>query len=107
MTPELHRPLLVERIGAAGLDIVVESNEAERIALARRMDVPAVSALTCAFHLERDAAQRLIGHGHLRAEVVQTCVVSLEDFSAAIEERFHGAVCACRRGKRGRRSRGA
>ena len=88
MTSELHRPVLIDRIGPGGLDVVVEAGEAERIALARRMDLPAVLALSCAFHLERDAAQRLIGRGHLRAEVMQTCVVSLEDFPAAVEERF-------------------
>jgi uncharacterized metal-binding protein YceD (DUF177 family) len=52
------------------------------------MDLPALLALSCVFHLERDSAQRLIGHGHLQAGVVQTCVVSLEDFAAAVEERF-------------------
>jgi uncharacterized metal-binding protein YceD (DUF177 family) len=88
MTPELHRPVLAERVGPAGLDVVVEANEAERAALALRMDLPAVLALNCSFHLERDAAHRLIGHGHLRAEVVRTCVVSLEDFSATVEEQF-------------------
>jgi uncharacterized metal-binding protein YceD (DUF177 family) len=52
------------------------------------MGLPAVLSLTCGFHLHRDAAHRLVAHGQLHAEVVQTCVVSLEDFPASVDERF-------------------
>ena len=88
MTGELHRPLLVDRIGVAGLDAVVEASPAECEALAVRMQLPEVHALTCHFHLEREAGDSLIAYGHLVARVVQTCVVSLETFAATIEERF-------------------
>jgi uncharacterized metal-binding protein YceD (DUF177 family) len=88
MTPELHRPIAVERVGPAGLDVAIEATPAECAALAQRMKLPAVLALSCSFHLERDAAGALLAHGHVRAHVVQTCIISLEDFPAAIEERF-------------------
>lgn len=88
MTPELHRPIAVDRVGSAGLDVTVEATADELAALARRMDLPAVLSLICAFHLHRDAADRLVGRGDLRAEVMQTCVVSLEDFPATVEEQF-------------------
>ncbi len=88
MTPEVHRPIAVGHIGAAGLDVTVQATADELAILAPRMGVPAVLSLTCAFHLHRDAAHRLVGHGHLRAEVMQTCVVSLEDFRATVEEKF-------------------
>jgi hypothetical protein len=88
MTPELHRPLAVERVGPAGLDYVVEASRVECAALAHRMDLPAVLSLTCRFRLERDLAGALLAHGHLIARVVQTCVVSLDDFTTAVEERF-------------------
>jgi len=88
MTAELHRPIAVERVGPAGLDVVVEADPAECAALARRMDLPAILALTCRFRLERDAADTLRAFGHLQARVVQTCVVSLDDFEADVEERF-------------------
>jgi uncharacterized metal-binding protein YceD (DUF177 family) len=88
MTGELHRPLVVERIGAAGLDFVVEANQAECSALAMRMQVPDVTALTCHFHLVHETGNSIIARGHLVAAVVQTCVVSLEDFAATVEERF-------------------
>jgi uncharacterized metal-binding protein YceD (DUF177 family) len=88
MTPELHRPLAIDRVGASGLHVTVEAGTAECAALARRMNLPAVLSLTCRFHLERDTADTLIARGHLVAEVVQTCIVSLDDFASSVEERF-------------------
>lgn len=88
MTPELHRPVLVERIGRAGLEVTVEATSAECAALADRMQLPAVLELTCAFRLERDSAGSLFAHGHLQARVVQICVVSLDEFTDAVEDRF-------------------
>lgn len=88
MIPELHRPLAVERVGQAGLDYVVEASQVECAALAHRMDLPAVLSLTCRFRLVQDLGGELLAHGHLIARVVQTCVVSLDDFTTAAEERF-------------------
>lgn len=88
MTPELHRPIAVERVGPAGLDVMVEASAVECAALAQRMNLPAVLALTCRFRLERDTAGSLLAYAHLVARVVQTCVISLEDFTATIDERF-------------------
>jgi len=88
MTPELHRPLAVERIGSFGVDFLVEADQAERAALAERMQLPAVLSLTCRFHLERDTAGDIMAHGHLLACIVQTCVISLDDFETTVEEHF-------------------
>jgi Large ribosomal RNA subunit accumulation protein YceD len=88
MMPELHRLIAVQRIGPAGVDVTVEASDAECAALALRMKLPAVLALTCTFRLERDSAGILCAYGHLLAHVVQTCVVSLEEFTERIEERF-------------------
>jgi uncharacterized metal-binding protein YceD (DUF177 family) len=86
--PEFHRPIAIERIGPAGLDVTVEANPAECAALAQRMNLPAVLALSCGFHLERDTPGTLLVYGNLLARVVQTCVVSLEDFTATVKESF-------------------
>ncbi|HEY3848511.1 MAG TPA: DUF177 domain-containing protein [Acetobacteraceae bacterium] len=88
MTPELHRPVPADRIGTAGLEITVEADAAERAALARRMRLPDVLALRCTFRLVRLSASCVLAEGRLRAEVVQTCVISLDDFAAEIDERF-------------------
>jgi uncharacterized metal-binding protein YceD (DUF177 family) len=88
VTPELHRPVTIDRVDNTGLDMSVEANEAECSALAVRMKLPDMRSLTCDFHLEREFAGAFLAHGHLRARVVQTCVVSLEDFTNLIEEHF-------------------
>lgn len=88
MTPEFHRPLSLDRVGPQGLDMTVEATRAECAALAERMKLPAVLALTCTFHLIREGRDIVQARGVLRAEVTQTCVVSLEDFDAPVEEVF-------------------
>jgi uncharacterized metal-binding protein YceD (DUF177 family) len=88
MTPELHRPLSLDRIGPHGLDFTVEAGSAECSALAARMDLPAVLALSCVFHLIRERHDTVLARGVLRARVTQTCVISLEDFDASVEEIF-------------------
>ncbi len=41
MTPELHRPVAVERVGPNGLDVTVEAGAEECARLARRLNLPA------------------------------------------------------------------
>jgi hypothetical protein len=89
MTPELHRPLAIDRIGPAGTDVTVEATDQECHALAARMNLPAIRALRCRLHLEPATEEAMVAvYGHLVAVVVRTCVVSLEDFEATVEERF-------------------
>jgi len=87
-TPELHRPLAAERVGPDGLDVTVHASETECAALAKRMQLPAVHALECSFRLTRDAADSIAVAGYLHAQVVQTCVVTAEDFETTVEEPF-------------------
>jgi uncharacterized metal-binding protein YceD (DUF177 family) len=87
MNPELHRPIELGRIHQDGTDITVDASTRECSALAIRMNLPAIHALTCRFHLRLDG-KAVVARGHLTATIVQTCVVSLDDFEAAIEERF-------------------
>jgi uncharacterized metal-binding protein YceD (DUF177 family) len=88
MIPELHRPLAVDHIGADGLERIVEANAAERAALAERLLLPAVVSLWCRFRLRRIDGGVIAAEGSLRARVVQTCVVSLDDFEAGVREDF-------------------
>jgi uncharacterized metal-binding protein YceD (DUF177 family) len=88
MIPEFHRPLSLDRIGPQGLDLTIEANPAECAALAVRMNLPGLSVLSCAFHLIREGHDVVLGRGILRAQVTQTCVVSLEDFGSGLEEVF-------------------
>jgi uncharacterized metal-binding protein YceD (DUF177 family) len=88
MTPELHRPILLDRIGPNGLDVTVEATPAECVALTARMQLPAVHAVSCTFHLVREDRDTILARGHLKARVTQTCIVTLEDFEAPVEEQF-------------------
>ncbi|HEY0185481.1 MAG TPA: DUF177 domain-containing protein [Rhodopila sp.] len=88
MNLEFSRPVLLDRIGPRGLDLTVEANPTECAALAIRMNLPAVLAVSCVFHLIRESRDIVLARGVLRARVTQTCVVSLEDFDAPVEETF-------------------
>jgi uncharacterized metal-binding protein YceD (DUF177 family) len=88
MIPEFHRPLSLDRIGPHGLDLTVEATPAECAALAVRMNLPAVLAVSCEFHLIREGRDVVLARGVLRARVTQTCVISLDDFDSPVEEVF-------------------
>lgn len=88
MKPEFSRPLPLAQIGAGGRTIAVEATPAERAALALRMRLPELPALTCRFDLRLLEAGVVQAEGLLQARVVQVCVVSLDPFEAAVEERF-------------------
>lgn len=88
MNPELHRPLRIERIGPAGLTVDVVATPAELAALADRMQVPAIEALSCHFTLRPGPTNSFLADGELTARIVQTCVVTLDDFEASIAEEF-------------------
>lgn len=85
---EISRLVPLDRIGGAGLDIVVEAKPEELEPLARRLLIPAVHRLHCAFHLRRLEAGVIAAEGLLEAEVVQTCIVSTEPFAQEVSEAF-------------------
>ena len=87
-SPELHRPVRVSRIGSDGMEFAVDTTEIERAALALRMRLPAILALRGRFGLLRRRDGVIEASGRLEATVVQTCVVSLEDFDAPVAEDF-------------------
>lgn len=87
-TPELSRPLAVDRVGPGGLAVEVRADAAECVALAVRMAIPAVTDLLCRFRLTAIPGAVLLAEGHLQAQVVRTCVVTLEEFETLTEEKF-------------------
>ena len=89
MTVEFPRPVAVAKIGGAGLTIAIEATEAERAAVAARMDIPAIQSLACEFQLTREGdGVSFAAKGTLRALVTRVCVVSAEDFEAPVLEAF-------------------
>jgi len=86
---ELPRRIMTGRIGAAGTEILVEANEEERAAVARRLAIPAVAVLRCRFRLGPVARDGVVAaDGLLTAEVTRVCVVTLEEFPVRVAEPF-------------------
>lgn len=86
-TNEFSRTLLVDPWPDAGIDVDVSADPAERRALARRFGLVEVGALRGHGRIERGAhPAELVFRGRLAADVVQTCVLSLEPVPAAIRE---------------------
>lgn len=88
MRPELSRPVTLDRIGAHSLDVTVDATQQECAALAKRMKLPAMHALSCKFHLVRESRDVVFALGHLHARITQTCIVSLDDFDSTVDETF-------------------
>jgi uncharacterized metal-binding protein YceD (DUF177 family) len=84
--PEFSRPLRLASVGPEGRREVLEADEAERAALARRFGIPAVERLRAELFLRPDADGALRAEGRLVAAVVQLCVVTLEPVEQRVEE---------------------
>ena len=86
--PEFHRPLAVLRLASGPHSDSITATPAECAALAIRMGLPSIASLVCAFTLHPRPAGQFLAEGRLRARITQTCVVSLEDFTARLDEHF-------------------
>ena len=92
--PELSRRIPLRRLDAAwdgndGPSIVVEADAGECAALAGRLMVPAVGAMSCRFALSGAGRDGVVeAEGLLQARVTQLCVVTAEPFEAVVTERF-------------------
>lgn len=86
--PEFSRTVPVERLRRGALTERVEANEGERKALAERFELEAISRLTAEVLLEPMKSGAVRVSGRLQADVVQTCVVSLESVPAHVSESF-------------------
>lgn len=81
----LSRPVVVNRLPPEGTEVVVEASAEERAALARDFDLVALDRLVGRFRLA-GSAHRIAVTGSVEAEIVQTCVVTLEPFPSRVAE---------------------
>lgn len=88
ITPELHRPVRLDRIGPDSLVQEVDASADECRALAERFGVPAVLSLRCRFTLRRASRDVVAGTGQLAARVMRVCVVTLDNFEMDLAEAF-------------------
>ncbi|MBV9522178.1 MAG: DUF177 domain-containing protein [Alphaproteobacteria bacterium] len=80
------RPVRVESVPEGGLERLVEADEGERAAVARLNGLPAIARLEGKFTLRRAGRGMIRVTGEIRAEVTQTCVVSLEPLDVVVDE---------------------
>jgi uncharacterized metal-binding protein YceD (DUF177 family) len=86
MQPEFHRPLALARIPPEGREERIEARASECAALAERFAIPAVERLSALLRLRPEPGGTVLAEGRLSAEVVQTCVVTLEPVRQALDE---------------------
>ncbi|BCJ90636.1 hypothetical protein IZ6_13710 [Terrihabitans soli] len=80
------RPVPVQDVSASGKEVTVTADPAERAALAKFLKIPEVRRFEAHFTLKPRGTGGLSVTGELDAEIVQTCVVTLEDFPAEVKE---------------------
>lgn len=83
-----RRPITPEEVGPQGLVAAIEFDESEREALKRRLDLLVLGHLAAELRLERtDEAEGAIRvTGTIRAQLAQSCVVTLEPVPRTISE---------------------
>ena len=84
----LYRPIDVDAVPATGQAVHIEAEPDERTAIAEAFRVDEVRMLQADFELRREEGRNraLSLEGRVKAEIVQTCVVSLEPIVQAIDE---------------------
>ena len=88
ISPELHRPIAVDRIGPHGHAVQIQASPAECLAVAGRLLLPDIASIRCQFSLHLLPGGRIGAQGELQVALSQICVVTLEPFVAVIKERF-------------------
>ncbi len=85
--PGYRRPVAVDSLGPTARTIRLDSDEAERAAIAERLDLVAVRRLEAEVAIGRKGRTVSVD-GTVRAAVTQSCVASGEPVEATVEEAF-------------------
>ena len=87
--PEFSRPFAVDELGFEPATVTLEASPSERAALALRFDLTDLRRLTAQVRVRwRQRNRHLEVTGELQADLVQTCVVSLEPVEAHVADSF-------------------
>jgi uncharacterized metal-binding protein YceD (DUF177 family) len=84
--PPFSRLFRVDALPAEGRIETIEASPDERAALAALNRLPAIAGLTATFAIRRGGHGSVRVAGDVHAEVTQVCVVSLEPFTATVDE---------------------
>jgi hypothetical protein len=88
MIPEMQRLIAIDSIPAEGREVTVEATAQECQAVAKRLGVVAVQALSCRMQLALGFGGAIDAQGKLRASLRQICVVTLEEFDSVTTDEF-------------------
>lgn len=92
--PEFSRIVRADAVHRADVVETIEATEAERKALAERFELEAIDRLVATVRLRSVRGGQMVRvAGELEADVVQTCVVTLDPVPARVTESF-GALFA-------------
>lgn len=92
--PEFSRIVRADAVHRGEVVETIEATEAERKALAERLELEAIDRLTATVRLRSVRGGQMVRvTGELEADVVQTCVVTLDPVPAHVTDRF-GALFA-------------
>ena len=86
--PEFSRPVEVGCIGPEGLELELQASEDERRRLARRLGLLSLDSLSAQARIRRESTTRFRVNVDFYAEVLQSCVISLEPVSSRIGDHF-------------------
>jgi uncharacterized metal-binding protein YceD (DUF177 family) len=89
MTPEFSRPVRLDELSYQARRYDIEANEAERAALAKRFDLQGIGKLVAQVSLKSETAgKRIRLTATIDADVVQSCVVTLDPVPAHVSTSF-------------------
>jgi uncharacterized metal-binding protein YceD (DUF177 family) len=80
---EFSRPIEITKVGQS---LKLTATEVERQAVARRLGLVALDELTAELQMKRGQGDTIIVKGQLAAKVTQSCVVTLEPVTSALQE---------------------
>ncbi|GIL38620.1 YceD family protein [Roseiterribacter gracilis] len=87
---EWSRPLPVRSVTGEGRTIELDASAEERAALAARFGLVAIDRLAAKLEVQRVDGDLIRVRGTVEADLVQTCVVSLEPFPATVRDEVEG-----------------
>ncbi|MDE1147899.1 MAG: DUF177 domain-containing protein [Azospirillaceae bacterium] len=89
MTPEFSRSVIADKVSSRETVEKITATPVERAALARRLDLVSLDSLTALVRLRRIRGGQMVRvTGELDAQVVQSCVVTLEPMAASVRDTF-------------------
>jgi uncharacterized metal-binding protein YceD (DUF177 family) len=86
--PEFSRPVEIKDVGSDGVSLEIEADPSERQALARRFGLVSLDKLTASATVSPVSRSLFRLAGSFEAEVVQSCVVTLDPVPARLVESF-------------------